>query len=509
MSKLSKIGFLVSGLSLLILIVARVILGGWIDYLYVPLVFTVVGFLAAVIVDYRFYIDFFSMRTTKHGLNMGTLIVGAFALVAAVNYFSARFDKTWDLTAEKLNSLSEQSQKVVDGLPRDVQIKVFYRGEEDREARQQVQQSLQIYLDATSKLDIQFINAFVETAEASEYLRPGDEVKVFAVSGPQKVEIEPPYGENQVTSALIRVTRDTERIIYFLSGHGERDIDQQGNEGISEFKSALESNGFRVAKVNLLRGETLAESEAVLALIGPQTALLDSEIEAIREFMKKGGKLLVAADPGQNHQVANLVKPYGIQFSNNYVINDRTRLLNAGPAAALGLEFSRESDITKTFAVSDQFALFMLASEVTRAEGANTEWAITELVLTEPSAFALNTLRAEVSEKDINRRKHVIGVSSVGKEEGQTSEFGIVVFGDSDFITDRVIFQGINRDLALNSVAFLSKDEGLINVAPKIPEGTQMTMTQTSQMAAVVGGVSLPLLLIVLSGWAWMRRKNL
>lgn len=508
MSKIGKILFLISGLSLLILIVARFIIGGWIDYLYLPMAFFVIGFFAALIVDLKHYFEFLTMRTTKHGMNMGTLILAAFVFVTAINYLSVRFDKSWDLTTEKLNSLSEESVKVLGDLKSDVLIKIFYRGEEDRQVRQEIKQALEIYTAASTKIQVQLINAYADTAAAAKYMKAGDKLKVFAVVEDRFVEIDSPYSENQVTSSLIRVSRERSQIIYFLSGHGEKDIDQEDTDGLSELRAALTGSGYTVAKINLLKGDTLDDKSGVLAIVGPQSALLESEVNSIREFMKGGGKLFLAADPGLPHHMALLTKPLGVEFKNNYLINERVQLLNASPAAVLGLDFSRDSEITKSFAMADQFALFMMASEVARAEDANTEWTVTELLNTVPSAYAMANLDQQVDEDSVSRRSFVLGLSVVGELE-KNKEFRFVAFGDSDFASNRVIFQGINRDLALNSFAFLIKDEGLINVTPKIPEGTHMTMTRTGQLAAVAGGVSLPLIFIILSGVLWMRRKSL
>ena len=65
MSKWGKISYLVGGLSLLIMLVARLILQGWIDYLYIPFFLGLAAIVLALIVDYKFYLEFFTMKTTR------------------------------------------------------------------------------------------------------------------------------------------------------------------------------------------------------------------------------------------------------------------------------------------------------------------------------------------------------------------------------------------------------------------------------------------------------------
>lgn len=128
MSRWAKVSWLLCGLSVLILVAVRFILGGWANFLYVPLAVLVVSFGLALALDWKFYLEFFTLRTTKHGMNMGVLIILVVALLAAVNMISVRFNKSFDLTSEKLNSLSDQSGKVIGDLKENLGIVVFYRG---------------------------------------------------------------------------------------------------------------------------------------------------------------------------------------------------------------------------------------------------------------------------------------------------------------------------------------------------------------------------------------------
>lgn len=515
MSKLGKIGYLICGLSLVILIVARLILGGWINYLYVPLGLGAASFLMALIVDYKFYLDVFSMRTTKHGMNMGTLILMALALVVAVNYGGKRFDKTADLTEGKLHSLSEQSEKALKDLRSNVKIRVFYKGADQKDQRQRAKESLQVYLDASPKLSIEFINSLVDVKTAKEYLKSFDQLTVVAEMDGKRVQIDEPMDEEKVTAALLKLNKTEEKTIYFLTGHGERNLDNSGPEGLSELKTALQGSAFTVEKLNLLKGDAMPKTGSVIAIVGPKTQILQNELDEIRKFAREGGSLFLGFDPGENHQGALLTKSLGIEFKNNYVFNDKVRLLGVGMAAILGMVFDPDSDITKAFAGTDNYSLFFLGSEVTRATDANSDLVIRDIVKTEGSAFAVDRIDRQAT--NVDRREYVLGITAQGslqKPEGSDAltkgpEFRGAFFGDSDFTTNQILFQGVNRDLVLNTFAFLAKEDGLISIRPKRPAGTEMTLTENQRYGTIVAGVSLPLLLIILSGVLWFRRKGL
>jgi hypothetical protein len=509
-SKLGKIGFLISALALVVLMVTRLMLGGWLNFMWAPLVIAIVALVAAFALDWKFYLEFFSMRTTKHGLNMGTLIILGFLTVVGVNYAGKRFDQSLDLTAEKLHSLSDQSVKALDSLKGDVKIRAFYKGTDQQPERQRVKEALQVYLDASPKLSLEFVDSLVEVKLAKEYLKNFDQLAVIAELAGKKVTIEEPFDEEKVTAALLKLSKTEQQVVYFLSGHGEKDIDATAQDGLSQLKEGLVASSINAAKLNLLKGDPMPPvAGSVIAIVGPKTQILENELNELRKFARAGGSLLVAADPGEGHQIANLTKPLGVEFKNNYVLNDRVRLLGVGLAAILGMVFDRDSDITKSFADSENYALFLLGSEVTKAPDADAAITYRDIVQSEASSFSVNKIDREVKPGD--RRQFVLAVSAQGHfdPEKKDPEFRGVFFGDSDFLGNQVLFQGVNRDLALNALAFLAKDDAMISIRPKKPEGTQLTMTRNQQIGAIAAGVALPVALFLVALVVWFRRKGL
>ena len=505
MSTWGKRSFFIAGISIIILVATRFFLGGWISYLWIPFGVAIASIVAAFAIDFKFYLEFFAMRTTKHGMNMGTLIIGGLALAVVLNYVGVRFDKTFDLTEEKLFSLSDQSKKTLDTLPEDTIIRIFYKGQEDLQAREQIKMKLQNFRNYSSKLRVDYVNSLVENELAKEYLKSVDQVTVIAELGKQRVQVDPPYGEEQVTSALIKVQRTDKKVIYFLSGHGERDIEATDRNGITELRTGLLNNGFDVKKINLLKGDSLPSENAVLAIVGPKTSFLDSEIEQIRAFVKAGGALFLAADPGESHQLAGLTKSFGVEFRNNYILNARQMILGLGRAAVLAMQFDTQSSITKSFANTDQFSLFFMASEVTKEPGYSGDLAITEIVSTDPAAFSLDSLKRPAGEPEQSEKSMAVTVS--GKLEDK--DIKAAIFGDSDFLTNAIFFQGVNRDLALNTFAYLADDAGLISIRPKKAKGTELTMTLNQQKMAVAAGVAYPLIIFVVGAVIWFRRRGL
>ena len=512
MSRLSKISWFVAGLSLLVLLVARLMLGGWINVMFIPLGLFLVGFLLAVIFDFRLYLEFFTMKTTKQGMSMGLIILLSMVLMVSINYLAVRHNKTWDLTEEKLNSLSDQTMQVLKNLNEDLNVKVFYRGEEANEEKQKIKQSLDVITESSPKVKVQYFDSYVEVMEAQKYLndlpdKDRGNVFVFAEYGGKKAKIDPPYGEEQVTSAFIKVTRTGEKKVYFTTGHGERDIESAEADGIKMFKMALEEASFVVTPLNLVEKGGVPEDASIVVVAGPTTQFQEGELNWLRDYAKKGGRLLVAIDPGQRHNLAQLTKTFGVEFSNNYILNEYNQLLGRGVASAIGLHFDPSNDVTRSFQTGRNFAVFDLASELRPATDRSAGLVTTEIIRTDKNSFALNELSKNAKPSD--RKQFAVAIAVSGKvDESSTKDFQAIIFGDSDFLTNKAFRQGLNQDVAMNSIASLANEKDLISIRSKQAKGTKMTLTRTAQLGVIFGCLALPLLLLIMSGVLWFRRRG-
>jgi ABC-type uncharacterized transport system involved in gliding motility auxiliary subunit len=87
-------------------------------------------------------------------------------------------------------------------------------------------------------------------------------------------------------------------------------------------------------------------------------------------------------------------------------------------------------------------------------------------------------------------------------------EMRMIVFADSDLLSNQLLYKNLNRDLALNSIAYLAKEENMISITPKEVDVTKMQMTETQFYLFIFGFIiPLPLLLVGASGLLWYRRR--
>ena len=525
MSRLGKILFAIAFVAIATLFAVRYVIGGWINPLYVPLALGIICFVGALVVDTKFYMEFFTMRTTKHGLNMGTLILLALVGLVTINYLAVRKNKIWDVTEDRLFSLSPQTIDVLRPIKNPIQFVIFYRGEKNREGLNALREALRPYEEASDKVHVVFYDTYVQNKMAQEYLNnlpdkdaANNKIFLFVEFEGKRERVNVPFGETEITSALVKATRKSNSKIYFLTGHGEKDLNSESDDGFTALKGELEKYAAKTDVLNLLQSPEIPADASVIVIAGPRAPLLENEINALNAYLYKGGKLLVLADPGEKHNLNLLLKNVGIEFSNTYVVSVGVQVQGMGPEAVVALDFDQNSEITKPFVSGNTYALFYLASEMKRSPTSG-DFQVQEILRTNPRSAALSELGDKAQEelskivKQGGMRPYSLAATAKGKlkdKDGKASEkeFAVVAFADSDFATNKLSGQPTNLNLALNAIASLSGEADLISVRPKQPKATKLTLTDGTWLGVVSASVLLPTMLMIFGSVVWFRRRS-
>jgi ABC-type uncharacterized transport system involved in gliding motility auxiliary subunit len=103
--------------------------------------------------------------------------------------------------------------------------------------------------------------------------------------------------EQDITNAIIKVTREAKKTVCFAEGEGEHDPDDSSSRGFAGAKAVLAASQYETRKVALLREGRVPADCTVLVVAGPQRDLLAPAVDAIRRFVKAGGKALLLLDP--------------------------------------------------------------------------------------------------------------------------------------------------------------------------------------------------------------------
>ncbi len=509
----SKGLFLFCGFILIIIGVPRLFLNDWIIYSEYLFFTALVLFFGAMVFSYKIILEFFSMRTTKYGMNMGTLMLLGFVLYVCTNFFAFRYDKSVDITKDKINSLSLQSLEILDSLDTNVEFKVYYQGKAHAGQNIGLKLLFKKYLRESSKIKTFFVDAHKDPT-SSQVLKREDQGKivVFLKQGGRIERVREPVGEETITSALFRLKQTDSKKVYFLTGHGERNLKKplQEGDGVFLLADSLRAKGLVIKELNLLQFSQVPKDAAMVAILGPKKALLQKEILSLKKYIAHGGKLLLASDPSQKSNLNELSKDVGIISKKNFLLATQT-VTGADALSVLGQEFDRSNLITKDID-ENAITLFYEASSLKKED---SKFRISEMVKTPPIIIPVQNLenyQTEVKGKKPEAAVVAMTVTGTFKDDHEEGDeqpmFLVAVFGDSDFMTDTYFDIGFNKDLALNTFAYLLGETNLISIRPRTATNTKLVLTTANSAFVLIFPILIPLVLLIIAAILWFRKRG-
>jgi ABC-type uncharacterized transport system involved in gliding motility auxiliary subunit len=176
-----------------------------------------------------------SSRALSIGASAALLIVIALGVAVLANAVSLRYNARWDLTENKRHSLSPQTVKLLKALKSPVEVIGFFRS--DTPGKRTAEDLLKQYAQAS---DGKFTYR-VEDPDRSPGLARRYGVETYGtlvMQSGEKSEKVLDAEEERLTNALVKVTRPGNPIVYFVKGHGERDISSSERTGMSQAKGS-------------------------------------------------------------------------------------------------------------------------------------------------------------------------------------------------------------------------------------------------------------------------------
>jgi ABC-type uncharacterized transport system involved in gliding motility auxiliary subunit len=464
----------------------------------------------------------FSRRQVRYGaVSIGSVLV-VLAILVGINWIASRESKRWDLTAGGQFTLSDQTKKILTGLKEPVKVRVFASSRVLEPYRDRLTE----YRNASDKLSVEYIEPLKQPELANQYQVQQDGTVVFEYKG--RVERATAATEQDLTNALVKAIQGEQKKIYFVQGHGEKDTANSERSGYSGVSSALGRDNFAVDKVVLAQQTAVPADAALLVIAGPRTDYLPAEIDMIRAYLRKGGKLLMMLDPPEKTDsppltnLLALAHDWGVDVGANVVVDlsPAGRLLGTGPSIPVAATYPSHP-ITEKMQV---LTAYPLARSVTPVSGGVNGHNAQSIVETSSNSWAETDLKALMTSGEARREEDkgdkpgpislAAAVSATAPDApapatGQTkAETRVVIFGDSDFASNVALGVQGNSDFFLNAVNWLAQQENMISIRAKEPSDRRLTMTAGQQQVVYwLSMVFIPGLFILAGVQAWWRRR--
>lgn len=474
--------------------------------------------------QWREILEYFRRRQARYGAVATVGVAVALAIVVAVNYVASRQNRRWDLTANRQNSLSEQTVKVLQSLTAPVKFTVFERQTEMERFRGRLTE----YTYHSSQVSVDYVDPDTRPVVAREFdIQAYGTVVIDYMGKRERVTTD---AEQDITNGLIKAMSTMERKVYFLQGHGEKEPNRTERDGYSAVSGSLRRDNYAVERLVLAQQKEVPDDATVLLIAGPTSDILDTEAEAIRRYLARAGKLMVMLDPPVGPQAAplpnleSIIQEWGVTPGSNVVV-DLSGATN-DPSIAVAATYPMHA-ITERFAT---LTIYPLARSIAAVEGGVNGRTPTTIVETSRQSWAESNLASlsgeggvsmdEASGDKVGPVSLGVAVSAAAESPapaaGTTSpaadtlkpETRLVVLGDSDFPSNA--YGGVpgNVNFFANAISWLAQQENLIAIRPTEAQDRRVTMTPRQQSAVFWASILVMPGLVFFAGiYTWWRRR--
>ncbi len=467
----------------------------------------VLGLAISAILDPESARKFLVGRQVQYGSNSVILFLAFFGILIFINLLAYQNPKTWDLTEGQKNTLATETLSTLASLPEPLTAKAYYTSRMSRDALTKLLDNLQ--QNSNGKFAYEFSDPELNpvAAQADGVERDGT---VILQMGDHKEQVVMPT-EQDLTSAMVRLINPEQRVVYFITGHGEPAIDTPGDSSYSSVKTTLEKKNYTVKSLSLLSAGKIPADAKVLVLGGPQTPLAKSEISQLKDFLGSGGALIVMVDPtilnklgDSPDTLAPLLAAWGITVDNDMVIDP-----NANPASvavADPLAYASHP-VTEKMRGVNSFYPRARSLQLSAIDGLT----VLPLVVTGSAAWGETDFQSVDSNKvSFDPAQDFAGpVTLAAVAENSSTKSRLVVFGNAQFPYDPYYKQG-NGDILINAVDWAADRENVISLTPRDSNLRTFNPPGTLGLVGIVLAALCIIPLLVIAGGfsAWYARRK-
>src|SRR5262252_10006174 len=188
--------------------------------------------------------EFLKARQTKYAAYATLYIAVTIAILTVANILADRYNKSYDSTANKRYSLSDQTAKIVKGLKQDATITYFNRSTRFRDGKDILDQ----YANLSPKLQVKYVDPDKDPELAREYGIRSFGTAVVQIGS--KREEAKSMTEEGITGAFIRNLKSNTRTVCFVTGSGEHQIEDSDRNGYSQLKDLLGKDEYTAKSIN-------------------------------------------------------------------------------------------------------------------------------------------------------------------------------------------------------------------------------------------------------------------
>jgi len=441
-------------------------------------------------------------KTTSTVRTNRWLMILLAAIALALLWINHNNFVTIDVSANARHTLTDISIEAARALPGPVEI-IAAIGPNKRQ-RDAITVLVNRYRKVKANLTLSWLNPETEPARARELqVAPGGEL--IMRHGTRETRLQN-VSERTFTQALHKLSRTGDRSIAFVSGHGERDIEQQDGNGYAVIATSLERSGIKAQTLSLVSVPRVPETIHTLVIAAPSSPYFPGEVASVLDYINRGGNLLWLIEGGNLAGLDAVALEFGITVLDGIVLDAASRSWGAD---------------SPTFAVIDKYPPHPVNAGLTSPVLLPESRALNIAALAGQQTTALLQTGADswtesgpvqgavrFDENTTEQRGPLLLALAVERPRGKQTQ-RIAILGDADLFANTWIGNGANREFGERLLNWLAADDAQLNFVTIPPADTLDTLNRRQTLYIGAGFLLfLPSLFLLLGLWLWHRQKR-
>ena len=437
-------------------------------------------------------------------------------VLASLNYLGDRYHLRVDVTEDGVYTLSTETRQVLQQAEAEgklIHVKTFMSDLEGG----RYQDVMKEFGYITPNFEHDIVDPQKEALQVRQYDVRERGTSIIEVSGDGTVATEriTAQSEGALTNAIRRALVADERVMAFTGGHGEGELTSVDGDGFSIFNGRLKELNLEI-ETNVKLGKDPLDHVSLLAILGPKTEFSAQAVDAVRQYLHRGGDLLLMVDPATVSGLEDLLRDdYDIDIGDNFIVD----------LSGLGKLFGADVSVPVVISYADH----PITEGMTRGTMSFFPWArsvaatsrvggATELLHTDRNAWGesdLGVVRGDGGEVDYDADSDYPGplslavavtVDADSAAEGESTR--IVVFGDTDFASNQYFGQQANGELLASAVRWLAEGEGNLDIPVREPRFNPINLVGNAGSTVLWLSVFVLPFAVALSGFVIMLRRG-
>jgi len=454
------------------------------------------------------------------GLNAVASVLILLVVLVGVNYIAARRHKTFDLTKNRINSLAPQTYSALEKMPRPVKLIYVYAAPIGGQPDATDASLLNAFKNASDKVTVEYVNAQVEQLKYAG-------LKLSSFSGAPLLVVElqgrkstpkpgqapsdrrevPLIDEQNITSAVLKLTNPKPQILYFLTGHGELNPREAAAvAGMNQAAAALTMQNYTIRTLELMQAKaTVPADAAAIVAVAPKVDLSPQEEKLLRQYSAARGRLVLLLNPTPTPlpRWKSLLASLGIEMLNG-LVDDPVQSPQASSQILIGaLDVERHPLLQ---GVSGHVLLpgVVPLQPTDKAPGGLN---VTSLFDSSPQSqvrpFPGTSMQA--------RRGPFVLAATIERSATDTASGGatrVVVVSNAAFATDQSISLFGNSSFLSATVNWVAGNDALVSIPPKPPLTNTIEMNDSTRAFVVLFSLfAAPVCVLILGTIVWWQRR--